>query len=246
MSDLIVEETITSNLIVGSSILSVKLIKKGVETQLKHSTYDLTIGEIFPIGAKTKPFSKQHKNGMYFLKPRQSVLVLSHEEFQLPGTITGLATLRTTLTKSGLLALNVGIIDPYYNGPISTTLINFSDRTVPIKIGTPFFRVLFMSHSKVDKLREESKNTESYSDELLVAAHRDFPKNFLDIPEFNNKYYAETFIKMIKGITLKYWYFSFIIWIFISSLVWYMLTNENYIAFVVKTLKSIKEIIPLM
>jgi deoxycytidine triphosphate deaminase len=62
---------------------------------------------------------------MYFLEPREMVWVLSKEEFRMPANVTGLATLRTTFTKQGILALNVGIIDPLFEGPISTALITF-------------------------------------------------------------------------------------------------------------------------
>ena len=59
----------------------------------------------------------------------------------MPGTVSGFATLRTTFTKLGILALNVGIIDPFFKGPISTALINFSDRPREIRVGDKFFRV---------------------------------------------------------------------------------------------------------
>jgi len=39
----------SSKLIVGSEIISRKLLVGGDQTNLKHATYDLTIGEIFPV-----------------------------------------------------------------------------------------------------------------------------------------------------------------------------------------------------
>jgi deoxycytidine triphosphate deaminase len=50
------------------------------------------------------------------LEPREMVWILSKEEFALPKDVTGFATLRTTFTKQGILALNVGIIDPFLTG----------------------------------------------------------------------------------------------------------------------------------
>jgi deoxycytidine triphosphate deaminase len=237
-----------SDLLVGRRILDCKLLNGGKEEYLKHSTYDLTIGQIFPIGQENRNGKNQVSNGMYFLQPRESVLVLSKEEFALPGTITGLATLRTTLTKSGLLALNVGIIDPFFNGPISTTLINFSEKAVPIKIGMAFFRVLFFLHSDTKEFHtsNESKQRENYVEELTVSAYRDFPKSFLNIPDLDNKFYADTAKKLVWGVTVKYWYFSLPVWLFVASLVWYMFSNENYQKFLCAWLKWMKEYIPLL
>jgi deoxycytidine triphosphate deaminase len=166
-----------ARLLIGNSILDCHLLVHADKNNLKHSTYDLTIGRIFPVGEHSKCHRAQSEGELFFLEPRQSVLVISREEFQLPPTITGLATLRTTLTKNGLLALNVGIIDPFFNGPISTTLINFSDQKIPIKVGMPFFRVLFFEHADTSEFhaRNESKLRSHYEEELTIAAHRDFP-----------------------------------------------------------------------
>lgn len=233
-----------SDLIVGSAILNCKLIKNGDTKNLKHSTYDLTIGEIFPIGGNTKENRRQTEKGIYFLQPRETVLVLSREQFSLPGTVTGLATLRTTLTKQGLLALNVGIIDPYFNGPISTTLINFSERVVPIKIGDCFFRVLFMLHKNTERGKSEDMERAKYIDQLTIAAYRDFPRSFLNIPDLDNKFYAETAWRMLKGATIRYWYFSIPFWLFNISVLNYLIGNERYWKFTTDQLRWFKDIIP--
>lgn len=125
-----------SNLVVGNSILERGLVEDADAGNLKNASYDLTIGEIIPIGEQahsSRQFGKKLET--YFLAPREMVLVLSEESFNLPGDVTGHATLRTTFTKKGLLALNVGIIDPFFRGPISTALLKFSDRADPIRWG---------------------------------------------------------------------------------------------------------------
>jgi hypothetical protein len=154
----------------------------------------------------------------------------------------------TTLTKNGLLALNVGIIDPFFNGPISTTLINFSDKAVPIKLGMPFFRVLFFLHAdtKDYHLANESRLRSDYVEELTVSAYRDFPRSFLNIPDLDNKFYADTAKKLIWGSTVRYWYFLLPFWLFVASLIGYMVHNQNYLNYLGSGLKLMKEYIPLL
>ncbi len=109
-----------SDLIVGDRILKDSLIENGKPENLKNSSNNLTIGKIVPIGKEA--YKKQRKSGLpekYFIEPREVVLVLSEESFELPRNVTGLVTLRTSLTKVGLHALDVGIVDPHYSGPIN-------------------------------------------------------------------------------------------------------------------------------
>jgi deoxycytidine triphosphate deaminase len=152
-------------MITGRRILERGLIRDGTDQNLKNSTFDLTIGQIIPIG-KRAFLSRRNKSlpAMYFLEPREMVWVLSKEEFRMPANVTGLATPRTTFTKQGILALNVGIIDPLFEGPISTALINFSDRPRRIDVGDKFFRVAFFEHDDVSEhhLVEENTNRKEY------------------------------------------------------------------------------------
>src|SRR5712691_5628323 len=115
-----------------------------------------------PIGKKAiRARRKDPIVSPYFLEPREMVWVLSKEEFDMPADVTGFATLRTTFTKQGILALNVGIIDPLFRGPISTALINFSDRPRAIRIGDKFFRIAFFPHSDVSAYHPKDENVES-------------------------------------------------------------------------------------
>lgn len=237
-----------STLLVGDAILNCRLLKNADAHNLKHSTYDLTIGEIFPTGSTKEKFTELKDGEIFFIEPRQTVLVISKEEFQLPSTITGLATLRTTLTKAGLLALNVGIIDPKFNGPISTTLINFSEKTIPIKKGMPFFRVLFFTHADTSEHhhRDENKNRASYMEELQISARTEFARSFLNIPNLDNEFYAVTAWKMIKGLTVKKWWAMAPIYLFIFTLITYIFKNKNYLDHLAQMFKFFKEYIPFV
>lgn len=105
----------------------------------RSTTYDATVGEILMEG-------KSIEGDRFTLHPRGIVWVISKEKFDLPGDVTGLATLRTTWTHQGILALNLGIIDPGWNSHLATAVVNFSKSDFEITKGTPFFRVIFLTH----------------------------------------------------------------------------------------------------
>ena len=105
----------------------------------RETTYDATVGEIIFCG-------KTIEEKKFTLPSRGVVWVVSNEEFTLPSHVTGLATLRTTWTHDGVLALNVGVIDPGWSGPVATALVNFSKNSFEVVKGEQFFRILFTDH----------------------------------------------------------------------------------------------------
>lgn len=83
-----------------------------------------------------------------FLRPQDSVIVVSEETVHVPDGFVAYVFLKNRLSQRGFLALNTGIIDSNYSGPIATLLINFSDikQRLPITDKDDdrfFFRVVF-------------------------------------------------------------------------------------------------------
>lgn len=211
-------------MIVGQKILDQGLVVNGSRECLKNSTYDLTIGEIFPMGkVAAKKRAKGARSRVHYLEPREMIWVLSHEEFGMPLTVTGLATLRTSLTNQGLLALNVGIIDPGFAGPISTALINFSDRPRRIAVGDKFFRIVFVEHDDVKDFNKSPENTErvKYGNEIESFAYSDFSRNFLNVPDFDDDFYYKRFWLILWSGLTRNWYITLAVSFMLMTTVWF-------------------------
>lgn len=147
------------------------LVVDAVDAGQRSTTYDATIGEFVLEGACIEGSS-------FKLEKRSIVWVISKETFKFGPNHTGLATLRTTLTHKGILALNVGIIDPGWEGPLATALVNFSGSAVQIERGEPFFRVLFMEHKNT---RAPAAHREKYAYTAdIVDKSRHFSATFLN------------------------------------------------------------------
>jgi dUTPase len=142
-----------------------------VEASRRSTTYDATIGDIISEGELIK-------NDTFMLEKRGVVWVVSAEEFEFGATKTGLATLKTTWTHKGVLALNVGVIDPGWKGPLATALVNFSGGRISLKKGDPFFRVMVFSH-KQTKFASVGKERDGYVGEIMDRS-RLFATTFLD------------------------------------------------------------------
>lgn len=186
-----------------------EIISRGIVTnkkaggQRKLTTYDATVGHIFCEGQELDVES-------YVLEPRGIVWVSSNERFKIPKDITAIATLRTTWTHNGILALNVGIVDPGWDGPLATAVVNFSKNSFTVTKGSQFFRLIFMEHT-VAQAPVISKTNAVYTAEITARTNQ-FSKTFLSfdslIPEISKE--------MFKLPTWVYWttYAAIIITIF--------------------------------
>lgn len=118
------------------------------------------------------------------IQPRQVAWVVSKEVFNIKShAITALVTLRSTFTKQGLLALDVGMVDADFEGPIGSIVINFSKNDVPLRTGDEFFRVAFIQHPEVSaefRLQRPKFTAMDYVKQQHSDIVRSFPETFLN------------------------------------------------------------------
>lgn len=145
------------------------------------SSFELSIGVIVDKdGNRT--------TGPFVLKPGEMVQVVSKEVFRLPNDVTGHVTYKTALTRHGIWALTVGIVDPGWEGPIGTTLLNFSRVDFPIDRGLTFLRVTLFKHSTVpDALLPKPVTSPEYIRDIQKIASTKFSRTFLNSDEIVEK-----------------------------------------------------------
>lgn len=89
----------------------------------------------------------------FVLPPQGMVRIVSRELFRIPPGIVCYAMVKNALSDRCLLAINTGIIDPGYIGPISSTLLNFGKEPFLITRDTKFLRLTFHNSSITDLQR---------------------------------------------------------------------------------------------
>ena len=128
------------SLLSGEEIAAALLVSNDVAVLYRASTYDLTIGDIIPVGSEAEfPAGTRQ----FSLPSGGTVRVVSAESLNLPKDITGHVLLKNALCAAGVLAINIGVVDPLFEGPISSTLINFGRTEYTVTVGEPFLRVSF-------------------------------------------------------------------------------------------------------
>ncbi|MBS0533550.1 MAG: hypothetical protein JSR72_05800 [Proteobacteria bacterium] len=179
--------------ILSRSQISLKDIIAGyAESSARASTYDLRIGCV--IDSKGTVHREEYK-----LKPQEVAWIVSSEIVSLPSDVTAMAHIKTGLCNEGILALNTGMVDPLWSGPLSTPLLNFGKSTHLLKAGDQFLRLTFHSHAS-EAVSPIVFGMEKYVSEKRTQAIQNFGDKFLDANEILKEALNANLIKFAGAI----------------------------------------------
>jgi deoxycytidine triphosphate deaminase len=185
------------------------ILENTAEDRFGIASYDLRIQHIYPMD-----YRKKEKE--YDLKPQGMVLATTKEKFKLPNDIIGYTTIRNTMSIKGLLALNIGLVDPGYEGPLSTILINFGKENFPLSTGDSVLRMTF---HKINKPREINREVtkfvrDEYEEARENAVRSSVGSTFLNLEKTKRTIKKEIlldFLKWVGVLTLLVILFTFAI-----------------------------------
>jgi deoxycytidine triphosphate deaminase len=162
--------------------------------QFRHGSYDLTIHRLVTAEGELKD--------EFVLPPQGMVKVVSSEIIRLPTDVMGYVFVKTQLCNEGVLALNIGIVDPGFAGPLQSVLINFGKGAVRLKAGSVFSRISFqeIDHPQQGFTTSEVKSHEDVID--MVKKHTDLymASTFLDVEGATSKAAEAAFSKYKKSL----------------------------------------------
>lgn len=161
-----------------ASIRDRGIVKKAKDEHFRPAGYDLTVGKII------SKDGTEVAADFLVLEPHGGMAeAISAESVEMPKDVLAYATPKTTVSRDGILAMNVGIVDPGYRGLISTTLINLSKREFILHKETPFLRLSFHQvRTPPEKVKTEWQTDEEYVRKEKNKARLHFSESFLDIP----------------------------------------------------------------
>jgi deoxycytidine triphosphate deaminase len=175
-------------------IKSTTIIIDGIDSNYENASYDLRVENIIDMDGKEHNEIKISPQGMMY--------IIFKEKIVLDNNTIGFAHVKTSLTQKGIMATNIGIIDPGYNGYISTLLINFSKTPFFIKKGNAALRVTF-NEVKPFTEKKPSKNGLDFT-KYVEARQSDTDRlgeKFLNLSQIEREV-AKTLIKWLFGVGL--------------------------------------------
>lgn len=167
-----------------------RFITNGKDAGVRKASYDLHVGKVILQGVVRSDNTTVH--------PQQTFVIVSQEMVKVPGGIVGYAMPKTSLCNQGILVLNTGLIDPDYDGPMSTTAINFDKDAREIRIGDPFLRLVFHRLDVGAGPSMSNRTPEQYLEERRADSER-YPSTFLDVPNQIERLTTVITDKVVEG-----------------------------------------------
>jgi hypothetical protein len=138
----------------------------------------------------------------YNLQPGGTVRVVSKELLKLPEGITGHALLKNALCTHGILAINIGVIDPCFEGPISSILINFGKEDFVVKQGDPFLRISFHRCPPSSKAKPAKYDRQQYISLAKTEVEAYMAPTFLNVEVTAAKAADRAFVSFKEGLVV--------------------------------------------
>jgi len=211
----------------GQESVRGNFIRNASTSTMRTASYDLSVGTVI----ETDDNQITHEYTCEFaIEPAQMCVIVSKEKVCVPDGFVAYALPKTTLCRRGLLTLNTGIIDPGYDGLISTTAINFSLKPIEIRPGDGFLRIVF-HELKPDTTSAPPEHVcpsddEYYKSRLAEAGH--YPRTFLDIPNSLRKFSSEIKSDIFSAATRRFQlYVALIAVIFTAANIWLNMSAKS-------------------
>ncbi|MGX1348237.1 dUTPase [Bradyrhizobium elkanii] len=161
----------------ADSIVALNIVEDATQANYRAASYDIAIWKIVAPGGEELE--------SYKLPPMGIVEVISKERFRIPEKVCCLAHVKTSLCNEGLLTLNTGLIDPGWNGRLSSFILNFGKDDRLLLSGDVFLRITFHELSFSTNHEFGSFPEQALADRVYIG---DRKRNMVDrfAPEFLN------------------------------------------------------------
>ncbi|WP_461634037.1 dCTP deaminase domain-containing protein [Labilibaculum euxinus] len=187
----------------AEQIKKLKLLKRTTDKNfIGAASYNLSVGQILTMDGKI--------HTSYKLPPRGMILVTTKEIFDLPENIIGYTTVKNSLSIIGIMAINIGIVDPNYKEPISSLLINFGKHDHLIEEDDTFLRMTFhkfenfndsiLSTIKVAEHPNDDTINNDYLKKRKKIAVNNLSDTFLSISQIKLQIVKKVWINFFTGL----------------------------------------------
>jgi deoxycytidine triphosphate deaminase len=165
------------------------LVVDGDLGRAEHCSYEFTAGKLYfgGVGIDEKVVSPVLFDGAdsksALVKPGALVWVRSRELVKMPANRVGLWIQTNTLSRKGLLLLNMSLVEPGYEGFLTAAFVNFGRSPVVINAETKIAKLMFLELDGAAESLVQSRGVVPYDaaiEEIAVVA----PSTFLRVEDF--------------------------------------------------------------
>jgi deoxycytidine triphosphate deaminase len=165
----------------STQIVDRSLISQEFDQAALHGAgYDLRISKLM---IKDEKGELQQYTDDINLKPQGIVAVISKEWITLPKDICAYAHVKTSLSREGVLAINAGVVDPGWSGPLSSVLLNFGESTYCLRSGDTFIRLTFHKVPDSELSVQSPRSREEYEESIKIKFKKRLTSSFMNIDD---------------------------------------------------------------
>lgn len=172
--------TVLSDETLRRRISNNELVLDGTPEYAKHCSYEFTAAKIIRGGSSE--MTDVVEPGVT-ISPAQLVWIRTCERISMPTNMVGLWIQTNTLSRQGLLLLNMSLVEPGYEGYLSAVFVNFGQRKVTIGPTTRIAKVIFLPLDVQAIEKVASKQFQNY-DRWLFEIATNAPSSFLQLESF--------------------------------------------------------------
>ena len=168
-------------------IVALGLIAEGYQHEhLRDAGYDVTVAKVY---GENECGIVSTRSDYWELKPQGIAVVVSNEVVRVPSNICAHASVKTTLCREGVIAVNTGIVDPGWQGPISSVVVNFGKESYTLRKDDVFLRLTFSEVSRLDTQLEPAPQLRTnYEATIKDKFETRLSDSFLDIERASEKH----------------------------------------------------------
>ena len=172
---------------------------EGANTDLiRGSSYSCRAAKIFPGGVAEGEDEKaaidwtttESSDVFYRVQPRSLIWVRIRETVKLPPKVCAFWWQTNTLSRKGLMLVNMSMVDPGYEGPLACLFVNFGREPIDLDPGMGVARLVFHELDQAATPFPWSKNMPEYDREMRAVALQG-PTSFLSLHEFSTGFQEE-------------------------------------------------------
>lgn len=157
-----------------------ELIPNGNADNATHCSYEFKAAFMLRGGSHE---SKKVTSEGVVINPAELVWIKANEDIAMPPDMVGLWIQTQTLSRQGLLLLNITLIEPGYEGPLSAVFVNFGNKKVVIDSRTKIAKVIFLPLDNATTKpigKWDSNKYDKWLKDMAVNA----PETFLQLQSF--------------------------------------------------------------
>ncbi|NTE89576.1 dCTP deaminase [Agrobacterium rubi] len=165
------------------------LVLGGDTARATECSYSFVSGSAFIPGETTGPiiFPGSAGNSEVTVSPGQMIWIRTLERVKIPDSFVGFWWQTNSLSRKGLMLVNMSMVEPGYEGDLACLFVNFAKSTVVISATTPIAKMVFMPiQGLVGTPFAGDVSRQRYDDALRQLAINQ-PKSFLQIAELSTE-----------------------------------------------------------